>query len=775
MRSLLFFLTLLVSSFVNSQIYYHNFGTVAISGKPYTVAPTTINSNLSSSSWTTSYTAFTSLAGATGNALSLNAVSGTQTYTLSFNITAGCNVNVTSFSFWTRRSATGPTGWSMTINSISVGSGSLSGTGGVSTGTLNVSNAVNNQTTSVSLVLTLTGGTGGTFRLDDFTLNGTVLSSNSGCSTATSLSLPTTYGSTTTTGLQTTCGKINDHPVGSFGSTLYGGGQDAVWEITVPSGGGNYQFDLGGSGTYKILSLHTNCTPTSGNVLNWNTTSSGTTTSFTQNLSAGTYYLWTDTWPAPDCGQYSITVTKLAAPPPPPVNDLCSGSTLLNCATSNLAGTTVNSTSKTAPGGGGLASNYGVWYTFVGDGQQTTITTVGTSGLDQEMTIVQGTCASSTLISSQDNVGANGTESYTFVTTNGTTYYVYVAHYNSSGSSTETGTFTISRTCQAPPTPPSNDNPSGAITLIVNDPLGFLTFTNVNSTNTTTESTPTCASYTGEDVWFKVVVPAGITILDFDTQTGGITDAGMSIYRGTLGSLTEIECDDDDALDGNMSWIYREDFIPGETIYIRVWEYAGGTTGTFKIYVSTPQALPVELLNFTAGCTDEGVLITWQTASEHNSSHFTIDKSRNGIDWVKVHTEQSAGNSNQLITYNFTDKNEFSNLVYYRLNQYDFDGVYEQYGPISINCLEKTDGYFSIFPNPSFQSFNITINDETLIGDCIITIQNDMGKIVYRKNVNVTVGINLFNIVNLEVTPGVYYVNIHNETFTSNTIKQIIR
>lgn len=361
--------------------------------------------------------------------------------------------------------------------------------------------------------------------------------------------------------------------------------------------------------------------------------------------------------------------------------------------------------------------------------------------------------------------------SYSTGTLLGTTTYSWkIVPKNSSGEASGCSTWSFTTL-----TPVDNDDPSNATTLVVNDPLGYKTFTNVNSSNTTTESSPDCASYNGEDVWFKVIVPSGITTLDFDTQTGGITDGGMSIYRGTIGSLTQIECDDDDGLDGLMPWIYREDFITGETIYVRFWEYSGGTTGTFKIFVSTPQSLPVELVNFSANCSEDGILITWQTASENNSSHFNLDRSINGIDWENIYTEQAAGNSTQLITYNFNDRKSIDGLNYYRLNQYDFDGVYEQFGPISINCLKSNDGYFSIFPNPSSNKFSVILNNKNLIGESTLMITNELGKIIYTKDLGVMSGINLYNIDKLEVTPGVYYISVINNNYTSGVLKQIIR
>jgi len=552
MKIFLIFLLNIITFISYSQIYYHNFGTAAISGKPYTVTPTTINSNLSSSSWTTSFTGFVDYGGSTGRALGISNSSGTSTYTLTFNVASGSQISITSFNFWRQSSPTGAQNWSLSINGTNVGSGTVplgNGTG-LPIGTTNVSNPINNLTGTITIVLTLSNASGtGTFRLDDFTLNGTVTTNNSNCSTITSLSLPTTVGATTTTGTQTTCGKLNDFPVNSFGSTLYGDGEDAVWSITVPSGGGNYQFNLGGSGTYKILSLHSACTPSSSNVISFVTTSSGTSGSFSRNLTAGTYYLWTDTWPSPTCGIYSITVTRLADPPPPPIND----------------------------------------------------------------------------------------------------------------------------------------NPSGAIQLTVLNTITYSTYTNVSSTNTTTESTPSCASYNGDDVWFKITVPQYITTLEFDTQVGGVTDAGMSIYRGSIGSLTEIECDDDDSFNGAMSYITRSDFTPLETIYIRIWDYAGGTTGTFGISVSTPQPLPVELLYFEGTKHQTFNNLKWVTASEQNSSHFDVERSEDGENWKTIGSKSAAGNSQTKIIYSYLDSYVNKNNVYYRLSQYDIDGKFEIYGPIVIH------------------------------------------------------------------------------------------
>ena len=166
--------TFLFSALSWGQIYQHDFGTTTISAHPYNVSPGILDANLSTSSWSNSTGAWTSFAGSAGQAISLNNSSGTPTVTLTFNVAVGYQLDVASFSHWTRRSATGAQNWSMTINGISVWSGSVS-TGGANSGTITVGSPVSSQTGTITVVLSLSGATGtGTFRLDDFTLNGTV-------------------------------------------------------------------------------------------------------------------------------------------------------------------------------------------------------------------------------------------------------------------------------------------------------------------------------------------------------------------------------------------------------------------------------------------------------------------------------------------------------------------------------------------------------------------------------------------------------------------------
>lgn len=172
------------------------------------------------------------------------------------------------------------------------------------------------------------------------------------------------------------------------------------------------------------------------------TTPTGAAGAYAQltGLSQGTtYYVWVrsdcgggdlSTWAGP------VTFTTSVQ------NDACANATELPCGTTALAGTTNGTVAETVTIGCSM-SQYGVWYTFTGNGFPTTISTA-TSGFDIEMGIASGVCGSLTNIACRDAAGSTGTETYTFTTVDGMQYYVYIGYY---GSGTTTGNFTISRSC----------------------------------------------------------------------------------------------------------------------------------------------------------------------------------------------------------------------------------------------------------------------------------------------------------------------------------------
>jgi len=191
--------------------------------------------------------------------------------------------------------------------------------------------------------------------------------------------------------------------------------------------------------------------------------------------------------------------------------------------------------------------------------------------------------------------------------------------------------------------------------------------------------------------------------------------------------------------------------------------------------IITNGALPVELLSFDGTCNDNLITLNWRTATEHNTSHFDVLKSRDGENWSKLTTLNSAGNSTQELSYSTKDEDAIDGNNYYKLIQYDIDGVSDEYGPINIICNGNSKGYFSTFPNPSSGSFQVVLNNKNMIGNGKIEIQDSKGSIVLEKEIEIKGGINLYNLDILNIVSGVYYIKVKSNEFSTNTLKQIIK
>ncbi|MFY7668209.1 MAG: T9SS type A sorting domain-containing protein, partial [Crocinitomicaceae bacterium] len=184
--------------------------------------------------------------------------------------------------------------------------------------------------------------------------------------------------------------------------------------------------------------------------------------------------------------------------------------------------------------------------------------------------------------------------------------------------------------------------------------------------------------------------------------------------------------------------------------------------------------LPVELTSFTGVC-DNGIInLTWQTASEFNSSHFDVEKSRDGENWQVLTTLPSAGTSNELITYQTTDQNATDGNNYFRLRQVDIDGTEKLYNPINVSCSEVTTGYFSSFPNPSGSAFQVIVNNKDLVGACTMNIVDASGKVIEQREIEVKDGINMY-VINQELTPGMYFLNISNGSKSTPVLRHAIK
>ena len=473
---------------------------------------------------------------------------------------------------------------------------------------------------------------------------------------------------TATTGGQTVLGSCAAPPVGPCtNTTSYGSATAPSTPTTVTistcqyqteyntiyscGAGQTYQsyYNLGGyitvrSGTYNGTVVSSGNAP-----LNWVCPTSGTYfVHYNTNNTCGT---------AMSCGTSYITCLS-CLPPPPPSNDLVCNSTPITCG-QTLSGTTVNATNS-GTGEGGFCSvsqtQPGVWYVIPGNGQIMTANLCATAW-DSKMSVFSGVgCGSLTCVGGNDDFGpacASSSASFLWNSVVGVNYYILVHGYSANSS------FSINITCVAPPTPGPCTNTSayGTQNLPV---FGGISYTTV------------ACQFAGEySVWSGAV--SGTPYIAMTT----VATDWITVRSGTSnGSVVAVGLSPLSFTPTNNNTLY---------IHVNTNSLCGTVSACRDVSVTRMSALPIELLSFEGKKQTNSNLLYWSTSSEHNSSHFIIEKSENGYSWRSIGQVQSVGNSTQKIDYSLEDKDISQVINYYRLHQYDIDGVNEVFGPIAIN------------------------------------------------------------------------------------------
>ncbi|MFT3748901.1 MAG: hypothetical protein QM768_11315 [Agriterribacter sp.] len=130
---------------------------------------------------------------------------------------------------------------------------------------------------------------------------------------------------------------------------------------------------------------------------------------------------------------------------------------------------------------------------------------------------------------------------------------------------------------------------------------------------------------------------------------------------------------------------------------------------TFAIGFRVITILPVTLTDFTAKVNYNYVDLTWTTATEANNNFFSIEKSKDGVNFEllqNVDTKAANGNSQVNLYYTAQDRNPYNGRNYYRLKQTDINGKYV-YSKIMAISFDKKQTV-SIYPNPSVGSIYIS-------------------------------------------------------------------
>ena len=345
-----------------------------------------------------------------------------------------------------------------------------------------------------------------------------------------------------------------------------------------------------------------------------------------------------------------------------PANDLVCNAILISCG-QTVSGTTFSATTSGYGelGTCGVVQSYpGVWYKVTGNGQIMTASLCATAW-DSKISVFSGTCSSLTCIGGNDDAGpacAGTSASCSWTSVNAVTYWILVHGYSSNS------TFTLSLNCIMPPIPGPciNSTAYGTQFMPVFQGAPYETI---------------YCQYAGEySTWWNAIANTPYII------TSTVPTDWITIRRGTFnGPIVAF---------GTQPLSFTPTITGTLYMHVNTNSLCGTASSCRNISVSRISALPVELLYFDGEKKQSSNYLYWATASEHNSSHFVVEKSEDGYNWQQIGQLPSAINSTQELHYDLTDNDVSPIYNYYRLMQYDIDGAFKQYGPIAINNKQNS-------------------------------------------------------------------------------------
>lgn len=274
-------------------------------------------------------------------------------------------------------------------------------------------------------------------------------------------------------------------------------------------------------------------------------------------------------------------------------------------------------------------------------------------------------------------------------------------------------------------------------------------------------------------------VPGITNIIRKHTEIEGIDEAdGNSILRSYLINPTI-----NTALNVNLEYSYFSAELNGNDennlhLFRRPgaspWELTTSTANistnaifsegvnSFSEWTAAPKSstLPIELLDFYAINNHHHVDIYWSTSAEINNDYFTVEKSKNAIDFQAINIVPGAGNSNYFIYYQDVDTNPWNGISYYRLKQTDFDGAFTYSKIISVNrSKDQSLNEIAIYPNPCTDFLNIFINApcESFVK---LEISNIYGQVVSVEDFQISSSKNSLRVNTQGLASGKYLIRL---------------
>lgn len=587
----------------------------------------------------------------------------------------------------------------------------------------------------------------------------------------------------------TTCGKVDNFSSASATDpcgSLYSRGEDIFYSYT-PATSHSASIALGNTLTWTAILIYTGCPTAGGTCLMRAEATGGNPSIASVSFTAGvTYYIVVDTYPPPACTAFDISVNvkvnfgescanNITLYPNTVCEDWYSikgGSARYGYKnTITEEGVSQAQAPFIAPAGTAPASTCGAtdatqpgtWASFKATNTSHTITNEGTAANDYA--VYRGTCTA-LVQQACATLAAGGNTTLTGLTV-GTTYYVFISATATSGS-------TNASLCLTGATAYSNPNNTCASAFTALDGVAY----SLNNANATADLTM-CSGSVENNIWVKWTCPAGwaggpayfhIYGQECNSTQGMQTSVWTAATCANVGTTCATSSNPQTTADMYLTWTPTI----GSTYYINLDGYNGTACNFWGQVNSTPvtPVLPIELLAFTATYENYSVILEWATASQKNNSFFTVERSKDGVNFEEVEKINGAGTVSYVVDYLAYDKKPYQGISYYRLKQTDLDGRFTYSSIVSVNVTDDAVGNLVLMQNPVDDQLQFSFISN-FKGSSIMYVYDMAGRQIHSQTLQTNEGYNSNDIDVSSLPKGLYYITIINDrkVFKSKILK----
>ncbi len=244
----------------------------------------------------------------------------------------------------------------------------------------------------------------------------------------------------------------------------------------------------------------------------------------------------------------------------------------------------------------------------------------------------------------------------------------------------------------------------------------------------------------GENVQYKIYLTGGPAVLggfNVASRFGNVSPVDTSVVE-IDNELTHHSPLAFPSVNDTISWIfnYSSSLQGWDTIYSAANSVNGNEIPTndewnfgvkFPVFVSP--SVPVELISFTAVSKNNGIFLSWITATELNNSGFEIQKSIDESIFFTIGFVNGSGTKTTQNVYSFFELPQNSGQYSYRLKQLDFDGDFSYSNVIAVEFNPSSFHLSQNYPNPFNPStiISFTIPEEGFLS---LKIYNAQGELV---------------------------------------------